>query len=283
MTGGASTLYDSPMTSNSTASLLRSAAAAATIGGLSLIEPRRLGPWSRAAYRIGTAGVSGLLVADTTREEEVMLSRGLDGVIIGAATLGLMDLVEHLDARIVDAMGRRGISRPRLVLAALGAAGTVAMYALDTYRASEEHGTEIEEDVEERELPTPVRDLVDLLLAAEGTDLPGAAALHAQLPEANAHGPSEEAAEVWLSVPETAERAVPRQQTWPVRGVFTQKGHRFQAELQIDDGLLSMLSIVLADDIEEADVDAALEHLSGTDFSLPGSDEIKIVRETATP
>ena len=86
------------MTSISIASPLRSAAAAATVGGLNLIEPRRLGPWFRAAYRLGMAGMSGLLrCADTTREEDVIVSRGLqDSVLVGAATLGLMDLAEHL-------------------------------------------------------------------------------------------------------------------------------------------------------------------------------------------
>lgn len=273
------------MTSISIASPLRSAAAAATVGGLNLIEPRRLGPWSRAAYRLGMAGMSGLLVADTTREEDVIVSRGLDSVLVGAATLGLMDLAEHLDGRMVDAMSRRGISRPRLVLAALGAASTVALYALDARRAPEETDAESEEETEERELPASARGLVARLLesAPEGTDLPGASALRVQLPQARAHGPAEETGEVWLSVPETAERAVPRHQTWPVRGVFAQQGHRFQAELQIEDGLLSMLSIFPADGAGDEEEDAALEHLTGPGFSLPEPSEVEIVRETAAP
>ena len=288
MTGGSAELYSSSMTSHSIASPLRSAAAAATIGGLSLIEPRRLGPWSRAAYRLGVAGASGLLAADTASEEDVLLSRGLDGVLVGAATLGLMDLAEHLDARIVDAMSRRGISRPRLALAALGAAGTVAMYALGARRDAPESGAEHEDDVEERELPVPARDLVAVLLGAagEGADLPGAAALRAQLAQARAHGPSEETGEVWLDVPETAERAVPRYQTWPVRGSFTQQGHRFEAELQIDDGLLSMLTVLPAagegKDAGERE-DAALEHLTSPGFALPAPSEVEMLRETAAP
>ncbi|AXK44407.1 hypothetical protein [Brachybacterium saurashtrense] len=273
------------MTSSSIALPFRSAAAAAVVGGLSLIEPRALGPWSRAAYRTGVAGASGLLLADSTRDQDAILSPGLDGALLGAATLGLMDLSEHLDAQIVDAMRRRGISRPRLVLAALGAAGTVAMYALEARRAPQDPGVEPADDDEERELPAPVRELVALLLAApeEGADLPGAPALRAQLSRARDHGPAEQTGEVWFSVPDTYERAVPRYQTWPVRGVFTQRGHRLQAELQIDDGQLSMFSILPADGVEGDAVDAALEHLAGPEFSLPAPEEIEIVHENAAP
>lgn len=279
------------MTSCSITAPLRSAAAAAVVGGITLIEPRHLGPWSRAAYRIGMAGVSGLLTADTTTEEEALLSPSLDGVLTGAATLGLMDLGEHLDGALVDLMRRRGISRPRLVLAGIGAAGTLALYALEARRSAGqvegEDSFSQESDEEDRELPAPVRDLVALLLAEpeDGEDLPGAPALRAQLLLARTHGPAEEASEVWLTVPETAERAVPRHQTWPVRGTFTQQGHRFQLELQIDDGTLSMLSVFPNDEVQhpELEEDAALEHLSSPDFSLPAAAEVEIVRETAAP
>lgn len=298
MTGGVIALYDASMTSRSLTAPLRSVAAAAVVGGLSLIEPRHLAPWPRAAYRIGVAGASGLLAADTTPEEEALLSPRLDGVLTGAVTLGLMDLGEHLDGRLVDAMRRRGISRPRLVLAAIGAAGTLAVYALEARRSATlvEVGDWYAPDDQERELPAAARDLVGLLLAAPeaGPALPGAPALRAQLPHARTHGPAEEAREVWLTVPETAEtaerleRAVPRHQTWPVRGTFTQQGHRFELELQIDDGQLSMLSVFPADVAGDPDLDlvlaeAALEHLSGPDFALPSVAEVEIVRETAAP
>ena len=279
------------MTSYSFPAPLRTAAAAAVVGGISLIEPRRLGPWSRAAYRIGVAGVSGLLTADTTTEEEALLSPSLDGVLTGAATLGLMDLGEHLDGALVDLMRRRGISRPRLVLAGIGAAGTLALYALEARRSAAQVESEDwfsqESDEEDRELPAPARDLVALLLAEpeDGEGLPGAPTLRAQLPLARTHGPAEEASEVWLTVPETVERAVPRHQTWPVRGTFTQQGHRFQLELQIDDGTLSMLSVFPSDEVQhpELEEDAALEHLSSADFSLPSVAEVEIMRETAAP
>ena len=210
-------------------------------------------------------------------------------MLTGAATLGLMDLGEHLEGALVDLMRRGGISRPRLVFAGIGAAGTLALYALEARRSAGqvegEDSFSQESDEEDRELPAPARDLVALLLAEpeDGEDLPGAPALRAQLLLARTHGPAEEASEVWLTVPETAERAVPRHQTWPVRGTFTQRGYRFQLELQIDDGMLSMLSVFLADEAPEPDGDAALEHLASSDFSLPAVAEVEIVRATAAP
>ena len=89
---------------------------------------------------------------------------------------------------------------------------------------------------------------------------------------------------MWLTVPETVERAVPRHQTWPVCGAFTQRGHRFQLELQIDDGKLSMLSVFPDGAEQDPELDeAALEHLSSPDFSLPSAAEVEIMRETAAP
>ena len=208
----------------------------------------------------------------------------------GAATLGLMDLGEHLDGALVDLMRRGGISRPRLVFAGIGAAGTLALYALEARRSAGqvegEDSFSQESDEEDRELPAPARDLVALLLAEpeDGEDLPGAPALRAQLLLARTHGPAEEASEVWLTVPETAERAVPRHQTWPVRGTFTQQGHRFQLELQIDNGKLSMLSVFPDGAEQDPELDeAALEHLWRPDFSLPSAAEVEIMRETAAP
>lgn len=293
------------MTSTSSSSavpvraVLRPALAAAVVGGLSLVEPRRQGPWGRAAYRLGTAAASGLLVADTTREEEALLSRGLDGVLVGAGTLGLMDLAEHLDARVVDALGRAGVGRPRWVLAALGAAGTLVVYGLEARSARRrgELGADrwvgadgwVEDLGSERGLPDAVRAAVAHLLApsADGTDLPGAAALRAQLPSARAHGPADEA-EVWLLVPETAQRAVPRHQTWPVRGAFVHEGRRLLIELQIDDGLLSMLSLFPAGpELEQGGPELDGEHdllPSGpVEALLPQPAGIEILRETAAP
>ncbi|HEX7351765.1 hypothetical protein [Brachybacterium sp.] len=288
-----------PRSAVSVRSVLRPAVAAAVVGGLSLVEPRRQGPWGRAAYRLGTAAASGLLVADTTREEEALLSRGVDGVLVGAATLGLMDLAEHLDARVIDALGRGGVGRPRWVLAALGAAGTLVVYGLEA-RSARRRG-ELEADggagadswaedlASQRDLPDAVRAAVAHLLApsADGTDLPGAAALRAQLPSTRAHGPADEA-EVWLLVPETAQRAVPRHQTWPVRGAFVHEGRRLLIELQIDDGLLSMLSLIPAGPaIGHGGIEHDGEHdlvSSGPlEALLPEPAGIEILRETEAP
>lgn len=252
------------------------------MGALTLIEPRRLGPWTRAAYRVGTAAVSGLLVADTTTEEGALLDPALDGLLTGGVTLGLMDLSEHLDRRIVDGLLRLGMTRPRLLLAGIGAAGAAALYLVPAAMLAGRDGDpdEIDDDPETADMPEQVRELIAALLAppVEGGDHAGAPALRAQLGSARVVEVGYASSDVVIDVEQAERLAVPRNQTWPVTGRFEQGGFRFSLELQIDAGRLGMLSVMVLDEDERAD--EALEFLDRPGYELPTPQEIALHHES---
>lgn len=274
------------MTITSALRLLRAPVIIGAVGALGLVEPRPLGPWARAAYRVSTAAVGGLLVADTTSEDASLLSPALDGILTGGLALGLMDLSEALDGRIVDALQGLGVHRPRLLLAAAGAVGAVAVYLLPAVTGTEERWTTAEEilgEPEVAELPEGVRALLAALLEApaDGEDLPGAPALREQLDTAVHLRYGGSSSDVQLIVEEPKRLAVPRNQTWPVTGSFEQAGFTFQLELQIDAGMLGMLSIMVQD--EEEHVEGAFAHLDDPRFTLPSREQLTVHRESETP
>lgn len=139
------------MTMLSAGRLLRLSAAAGAVGALTLVEPRTLGPWRKGAYRVGVAVLSGVLVADTSRDDQALLDPIRDGIVGGGVTLGLMDVLERVDGTMVDGLRRVGITRPRPLLAALGAAGTAAMYLLPSLGDQAQRWGTIEELFEEPE------------------------------------------------------------------------------------------------------------------------------------
>lgn len=264
--------------------LLRLTAAAGTVGALTLIEPRRLGPRARAAYRVGTAAVSGLLAADTTTEEGALLDPALDGLLTGGVTLGLMDLSEHLDRRIVDGLHRLGVTRPRLLLAGIGAAGAAALYLVPAAKLAWRDGEPgaADDDPETADMPEQVRALIAALLAppAEGGDHPGAPALRTQLGSARVVEVGYASSDVVIDVEQAEHLAVPRNQTWPVTGRFEQGGFWFSLELQIDAGRLGMLSVMVQDTEERGD--EAMEFLDRPGYELPMPQELTLHRETET-
>ncbi|ATG55556.1 hypothetical protein CFK41_12820 [Brachybacterium ginsengisoli] len=270
------------MTSISSGRLLRLTVAAGAVGALSLIEPRRLGPWTRAAYRVGTAAVSGLLVADTTTEEGALLDPTLDGLLGGGVTLGLMDLSEHLDHRIVGGLHRLGVSRPRLLLAGIGAAGAAVLYLVQTPTWTERGGelAPSEDGQATVEMPEQVRALIAALLEppVDGGDHAGAPALRTQLDSTRIVEVDSGSSDVMLVVERAEHLAVPWNQTWPVTGRFDQGGFCFSLELQIDDGRLGMLSVMVLDEDERAD--EALEFLDRPGYELPTPQAITLHHES---
>lgn len=275
------------MTSFSCRRLLRASVVVGAVGALNLVEPRQLGPWTRTAYRMGTAAVSGLLVAETTTEDRALLGPALDGVLTGGVTLGLMDLSESLDGRINDGLHRLGMNRPRALLAGIGAAGAAALYLFPALAGTAERWTTPEGLLGESEpvdMPDDVRALLGALLEApaDGADLPGAQVLRDQLGIARCLqlGEGDSSSEVQILVEEPERLAVPRNQTWPVTGRFDQAGQHFELELQIDAGMLGMLSVMVRD--EEERVEEALDHLDDPRFAMPRPDELTLHRESET-
>lgn len=273
------------MTMLSAGRLLRLSAAAGAVGALTLVEPRALGPWRRGAYRVGVAVVSGLLVADTSREDQPLLDPVRDGIVSGGVTLGLMEMLERVDGAIVDGLRRVGVTRPRPLLAALGAAGTAAMYLLPSLEDQGQRWGTIDElfgEPETVDLTREARDLIVALLApADGADLPGAAALREQLARARSVDPGYLSSDVQIEVEDPERLAVPRNQTWPVTGAFTRGGLRYLLQLQIDQGRLGLLAVAVADD--EPRTEQALEQLAAPGFVLPSPEELTLHLETDRP
>jgi hypothetical protein len=265
---------------------LRVVVGAGTVGALTLVEPRRLGPLAHGAYRVGIAAATAALVADSSRYDLPVLDPVRDGVVAGGVTLGLMEVLESLDARMVDALQGRGITRPRLALAALGAVGTAAVIALPHLGEPDRGWAPLEESFGEPSgvpLPSEARALIAALLAdpEDAAPLPGAQALREQLAIARGLDTGGAGADLQLVVDHPERLAVPRQQLWPVRAEFRRGGIRYELELQIDDGRLGMLSVMVPD--EEPRLEHALSQLSSPSFVLPDPEEIVLRQETDTP
>ena len=187
---------------------------------------------------------------------------------------------------MVDALQGLGMERPRLVLAALGAVGTAAVIALPHIGDPDGDWSPLEETFGEPTgvpLPSEARALIAALLAdaPDGPALPGAEALRDQLASARALDTGGVSTDLQLVVEDPERLAVPRQQLWPVRAEFRRGGIRYELELQIDDGRLGMLSVMVPD--EEPRLEHALSQLSSPAFVLPDPDEIVLRRETDAP
>lgn len=264
--------------------------AAGVSGALTLIEPRELGPWQRAAYRMAVSVGSGLLGADLAREDEPIIDPARDGLLTGGLTMGLMDLTEHVDGRIVDVLEGVGVPRPRLAMAVVNAASAALLYAMTPQGNGWFAASDTFEESEPQDLPEPVRELVGLLLAAPagGEDLPGAAALREQLTGARTQDLGYPSSDVQLIVGDPERLVVPHQQTWPATGSFERDGITYRLELQIGDGMLSMLSVMVDDGtfadeagvVDDAQLEAAIESLSSPDFRWPRSAEITVQTES---
>ena len=264
--------------------------AAGVTGALTLIEPRELGPWQRAAYRLVVAGGCGVLMADLAHEDEPIIDPARDGLLAGGMTLGLMDLTEHVDGRIVDVLRGLGVERPRPLMAALNALSTAALYALTPISGGWVAAEDAFGEPEPQELPEPVRELVALLLEAPeaGEDLPGAAALREQLADVRTQDLGFPSSDVQLVVEDPRYLAVPHQQTWAVTGAFERDGIAHRLELQIGDGVLSMLSVMVEDEpftdengeMDDEALEVAIDALSSPGFRWPRAAEVTVQRES---
>lgn len=225
------------------------------------------------------------LAAGLTPRLSTRLRNGLVGLAGGAAGAGLVALAPAVYAKwdaksveVLDRIGanrlaeRAGLTHPRSALAVLGAAAALLgnASARRANRTAVEQGAalrvmdDMPQDPEadgatQIPLSAAARVVLETLLdpaLAEGTTLPGASALRAQLPHTKAVEP-EPGAEFsdWLPLvvdPETAlARAVPHDFTWPVRGRFQHEGEDFELCLRVVDGELGALEIVPVDETSD--------------------------------
>ena len=192
-------------------------AAAAAVGGLTLLDPHARRGRERRALAELEAAVSGTVLAAETAnalhtaaiaDGEVAPSpaaralRGLGGLAVGGAVaavaLRATGLNDRIDGAVVRGLQRVGVPAPRVALAA--AASLAMLLANEDARRTRRDAVELavtgpagldEDTVDETEataeLPVEVRVLLETLLdpaLAEGRDLPGAEALRSQLPHA---------------------------------------------------------------------------------------------------
>lgn len=276
------------------------AASALALGAVVLPDPARLSPVALHLQRLGRAAYLGWFTWDLTRRTPMPeVPASLFGAAAGAGLgLAMAPVDEATDAWAMRLMDRIGVRRPRLAIALAGAAaGTLAVLDNQT-RPTEEDILDLmtpEDLFEAVEVPPRARDLIGAMLDAADPDgaLGPAApvtsasveALREQLSFARASMLSEDVADlatdVFLDVPEDAPRAVPHQQTWPVRGHFEAGDLPLQLELSIGDGRLVGLSIMQRDaDLAEDDPRWEADILDVLQ-EWPAPEQVRWVVETA--
>ncbi len=239
------------------------ASSAAAFGALSLIDPSRLSPARRRAYRAGMAATTAWWAGVSTDRNRTTLvpANVVAGVASGAAVLALSDASENLDARIVGRLEAAGVRHPRRWLAAASVASVLVGYAVDRAAArTDSQALEVGEGlVRTRALTPQVREVIRGILQA--TDTVEARVLLGQLAVAQEsffdEGIEGFSATVEFQVPEDVVRVVPHQQTYPVRARYqAADGTQLQISLQVMEGKLSHLAIDFADEAHYEDENA---------------------------
>lgn len=261
--------------------------------GLTLIEPRTLDVAGRLAYRsaIGALAGWGAWTAVRTEHEYLMPPAAKAGVTVGAvgAALTLCELGESIDGKLVDALQRAGVRRPRIWLAAATAVlglgtwwlGRRVDSALPSFDETEE-----EYEQEKVELPSEVRALASALLGC--TESFGAPALRAQLELAQAEiylGEKEDEfyPGIGILVPEGLPRAVPADAQFPVTGRYRPiEGRTFDVRITIANGYIANLDVTTGADWSEQERfewdmnDRSVQEIPG----WPSPNELEFLIET---
>ncbi|MFJ6416557.1 hypothetical protein [Paeniglutamicibacter sp. NPDC091659] len=219
-------------------------------GLLTLIDPARLRPATRAGLCVGSGAAAGAVAWFGTAQDEPLESRKL---LRGALALGMTALGAGstklgfvLDASIHQALLRRGISNPRPIMAVGSGILAAATFLVDGPRAGAlpEPGLP-EEELPIRDLPQAVRELIAGMLGQ--TDEFASGILRGQLAEAREQywgNPWEFAYQLDLVVPDGTDRTVPRDFTFPVHANFrTPDGQPARVSLVVNDGLLGALTV----------------------------------------
>lgn len=273
---------------------------------LTLIEPRRLSPRARTAYRAAMSTFAGLAVTDSLRAEPLPVDRGTVGAVATGATAALMPLSEKCDAFVIDRANRLlgGATRP--LLAAVTAVAMVDAMVRQhqdemtmpelgegaSWFAHAPRSGGVFDPTADPEIPEATeRDLTPkeraVLEALCSKDFPGAEAIRSQLRTARALDWGEAMigeSVLDLTVKDPEQLIVPHFQTWPVGGFFEVDGHGFSAELGVMDGLISTLYLSpVAEDDEQIIRGADL--LGGRSFeeALPSASDLKPTLESARP
>ena len=236
-------------------------------GALTLVDPARLRPATRAGLCLGSGAAAGAVTWFGTARDEPLESKkllrcalalGMTALGAGSTKLGFV-----LDATIHQALLRRGISNPRPIMAVGSGILAAVTFLLDGPR--DDAGSvpvlgAAEEELPIRDLPQAVRELIAGMLGQ--TDEFGSGILRGQLAEAREQywgNPWEFAYQLDLVVPAGTDRTVPRDYTFPVHANFrTPDGQPARVSLVVNDGLLGALTVDIDHEaMEPVDGDAA--------------------------
>ena len=227
-------------------SLENGLASSAAMGALTLVDPARLSPGGRLAYRGAMAALAaaGVAIELNAEDDDLVLDpTSRVAITVGAAgvILALAEVSERWDAQLHRYLRERGVPAPRLLMAAGAAAFSLASFELGRL-VPRPRSAGAGEDLVLQPVPAEVRDLVLGMLAA--TEGHGAGELRAQLQTARVEGPASGgfSSVVEFVVPQDAPLAVPHDFTFPVKAHFrTEGGEEVRTLLIVQDGLLNAL------------------------------------------
>ncbi|GAB3536546.1 hypothetical protein GCM10027403_17620 [Arthrobacter tecti] len=217
------------------------------MGALPLLDTSKLEGNRRRAAHVATAVVTGLYVAFTVDRKSTTLVplKPVAGFAAAALTLGFADAGEAVDSRISRKLRSAGIRQPRAWMAAGAAALTFVTFLADRAAARKEELEEISVDEPDqlRPLDPAVRQLLDGMLHAAA--VVGARELITQLDAVReVYWDDEFCPTVQFRVPDELPRAIPHNQTYPVRALFqAEDGTALQILLQVFEGKLDHLSV----------------------------------------
>ncbi|KUF07077.1 hypothetical protein [Leucobacter sp. G161] len=234
----------------------RAALYTVALGAAALIDPAKLTPGGRAAYRLALAGITAAVVAGDTPRELGPQGRAAAATVAGGAVLGLAEAGEALDGTLQRSLARRGVRRPRLVFAAVtaGLAFATELPALlanrrgVSYRSGNSQHMAVVDHVPFGEVPEGARTLITGMLDFSAD--PGSEALRAQLASARERlgdggSGSFDTIDIVVLDAEALPRAVPHRQQFPVVAEFADPntGSPRVVRLGIDGGSLAQLTI----------------------------------------
>ncbi|GAA3669430.1 hypothetical protein GCM10023081_04850 [Arthrobacter ginkgonis] len=265
----------------------------AVLAALSLPDPARLSPGRRAALHGAIALLSGALMLVELRKTDLEetgplldpLAKGALAAGAAGVALGLARPADALDARIQGLLVRRGVPKPRVILAVGSAALGLATFLADRALAARESGDGANDDdggPRQAELDPALRTLMEGILAQPRGQ--AKTALRAQLAGARE--------EVWgepegfdsmleFAVDPDAPLAVPHDFTYPVRARFTApSGVPLEVILRVSGGRLASLAVDVAEDTPELEAFIGEDPFEGLE-AWPEPGAVSYVVETA--
>ena len=278
---------------NNSHSVIHGLVSSGAVTGLALVDPRTLTLRQRLAYRSAIAGLTAWVMhagLRPTNDEDLDLIGPIGRAAIttgsAGAALGLTEVGEALDARLVTCVKRTGTRHPRRWLAAGEGALATATWWLGR-RLDDTNDLDLTPSAPSRtlhEVPENMREIVALLL--EATDEFAAQQLREQLAAASVccwDGEAPDFDGAPFHVPNHIPRVVPGTYKFPVIGRFTAlEDLTFAIEISIEDGYLASVDIECTPEWTAEQYqrwEEICDSISDHDL-IPAPDDIELLIET---